>query len=308
LSVVGGKSGIRSDRIAGAHPGYVIRAVFGEVEAKGVSKGGIAIVIRGGLGDVGIAHPADVAKGAEKSTGLGGGVEEEDRSLFDPIVREGPCHARRLDRGQNIRTRPKPSTRRIDGTVRIERVYFHAVHVPGAAIVGPAKPGPCHAVVVVNGVRARIPAVLRIRDDVPSPPTIGSLITLIRPPPPIDGRNDRVLGVLGVHTDTAITARPTSWTIGRGHVGPSEGGGIQFPNLSGLVISAVVATHPESAIASEGTLHRDHTGRPARNHRPVGAAVRRTIDVAVAGSHRLNPHIEGRGGAPRCTVWVDDHP
>jgi hypothetical protein len=76
LSVVGGKSGVRSDRIAGAHPGNVIRAVFGKVEAKGVSKGRVAIVRRGGLGDVGIAHPADVAKGAEECTGLGGGIEE----------------------------------------------------------------------------------------------------------------------------------------------------------------------------------------------------------------------------------------
>jgi hypothetical protein len=228
--------------------------------------------------------------------------------LLDAIIREGPCHTRRLDRGQNIRTRPKPPTRRVDGIIGIEWVDLHAVHVPRAAIVGPAKPGPCHAVVVVNGERARIPAVLRIRDDVPRPTTIGGLETLVGSTPPIYGRDHRVLGVLGVHTDTAVTARPTSRTIGRGHVGPSEGGGIQFPNLSGLVISAVVIAHPEGAVASEGTLHRDHTGRPARDHRPVGAAVRRAVDVAVAGSHRLDPHIDGRGGAPRRTVRVDDHP
>lgn len=282
MSVVGGIGNVGCHRPAGPHPYHVVHVFLGEVEAVGIPERGVAIHVGGGLGDVGISHPTDVAQGAKEGPGHGGCIEEQDCGLLDPVVREGPGDARWLGRSFNVRRGPEAPPRRVDGVVGIEGVDSDAIHVPGPPVVGGAKAGPSHAVVVVVGEGPSIPAVLHAYNDIPRIPAIGGLETLVRPTPPIHGGDHRMVRVLGVHANPAVTSAAAHRAAGGRDVRPSEGGGIELPDLARSVTVAVIIAHPKVPVGSQGALDGDHRGRPARNHGPVGTAIGRAVNVAVA--------------------------
>ncbi len=308
LPVVGGIGRVGCHRSAGPHPHHVVHVQLGEVEAVGIPEMGVAVHVAGGLGEVGIPHTGDISQGAEEGPGHGGCVEEQDRGLLNAVVREGPGDARRLGRGFDIRRGPEASPRRIDGVVGIEGVDPDAVHVPGAPVVGGAKAGPSYPIVVVVGVGARIPTVLHVCNDVPGSPAVGGLESLVGPAPPIHGGDHRVVRVLGVHADPAVTAAAAPGTVRGGHIGPGQRAGVELPYLAGSVIVAVVVAHPKVPVGPQGALDGDHVGRPARNNGPTGPAVRGTINVAVAGTGRFDPHVNRRRGRARSAVGVEEDP
>jgi hypothetical protein len=149
-------------------------------------------------------------------------------------------------------------------------------------------------------------------DDRPRSPAVDGREDLVRSAPPIDGRDDGMVGVGGVHADAGIAPRTTPRPDGRGHVGPGQVGGVELPDLAcgdavGPVAAAVV-DDPEIAVAAQAGVGSDHVRGSARDETPVGSRVGGAVHVAIARTHSHNAHVEGGRGRTRCAVRVEDHP
>jgi len=190
LSVVRGKNHIGHGGPAVSNAGYHIGIVFSEVEAIGIGKGGIAIHTgRGGLGQIGVAHPSDVPESAEENSARRRRVDGQDRGFLKAVILEGPSDSRGLSSGSDIGTVPNPAARRVNSVGRIKRINSYVALPTHSSCVSPAKKCPLGRVDVVIGEGARVPARVHVANDRPGTAAIGGAINVVGPAPPVEGCN-----------------------------------------------------------------------------------------------------------------------
>ena len=159
---------------------------LGKINSIRGAHGRIAVHPQGrGLGEIGMPHSRDITYGAEKHPARHGGCHIRDCGFFEAVILEGPCDARGLGCGVDVGTVPNPAPGGVEDVGRIEGVDSDIPLPANPAIIGPAKPGPNGAIVVVLGVGAPIPTVLRVPDHRPRRSPVCRLKILVRPTPPI---------------------------------------------------------------------------------------------------------------------------
>ncbi len=255
-----------------------------------------------------MAHAVHVAQAGKEDASLRGRGHVNGHRLLKVVVGVGPGNGARLDIG--AAPNPAPPTRpggRVNGVVGIERIDGHAPR--------PTRPSRAAAasLLVYGAVDVEDRgAGTSLGDDRPRTAAVGGRKDPVGSAPPIDGRDQGMAGVLVVNADTGIAAAAAGRPVGGGHVGPSQGTRVEFPDLTGRdavgSVAAAVINDPKVAVGAQAGVGCDHVGRPAGNEGPAPARVGGAVDVAVSRAHDQDTNVDGGRSRARGAVGVEDHP